>query len=118
MGGILESFLILACSFWITAQVIGGVQIQEFNGSVLAAVLFGTVNALLGWFLISAVTIVPIDVAFLVLFGTRWVVNALLLVLLHTSTKVLILRNVGIAFSAGLMITAMGTLAEYFLRLL
>jgi putative membrane protein len=118
MGGILASFLILACSFWITAQVLSGVQLGDFKGSVLAASLFGGVNALLGWFLTGAVTIVPIDLAYLVLFGTRWVVNTLLLMLLDTSTAILILSNVGIAFSAGLMITAMGTLAEYFLRLL
>jgi uncharacterized membrane protein YvlD (DUF360 family) len=116
MGGIPVSFLILAASFWLASQVMSGLHLEDFKGSVLAAALFGGVNALLGWFLTGFVTIVPIDLAFLLLFGTRCVVNTLLLVLLDTSTKILILKSVGTAVGGGLLITAMGTIAEYLLH--
>jgi uncharacterized membrane protein YvlD (DUF360 family) len=118
MGGVPLSFVILAVSFLLTSQVLPGVQAADLKGQVLAAALFGGVNALLGWFLTGAVTIVPIDLAYLLLFGTRWVVNSLLLVLLDTSAKILILKNVGTAVGAGVMITAMGTIAEYLLNTL
>jgi uncharacterized membrane protein YvlD (DUF360 family) len=115
MGDVLISCLILACSFWFTAQVLGGVQLQGLKETVMAVLLFGGVNALLGWFLTGVVVIVPLGATYLVLLGTRWVVNALLLVLLDTSTRILILKNSAAALVAGLVMTAIGTTAEYLL---
>lgn len=115
MSDILVSFLILSCSFWVAAQILSGVQLAGIKEAALAAALFGVVNALVGWFLTGVVVVVPLAVAQLVLFFTRWLVNGLLLVLLDTSTKVLIIKNAGTAFAGGLVITGVGTIGEYLL---
>jgi putative membrane protein len=116
MTAILISFLVSACAFWMTAYVLAGVQLEGPMGAFLGALLFGSVNAALAWFLTGVVTIVPLNLAFVLLFGTRWVVNGLLLVLSETSAKILILRNAATAVGGGLTITIIGTVAEYFLR--
>jgi uncharacterized membrane protein YvlD (DUF360 family) len=118
MNGILVSFLVLACSFWITAQVLGGIQLGGLKGTLLGAALFGGVNAVLGWLLVGVVTVVPLEFTFLALFGTRWVVNGLLLVLLDTSTDLLIIKDSGTAFVGGLLVTAIGTTGDYLFRVL
>jgi uncharacterized membrane protein YvlD (DUF360 family) len=115
MNDVLYSFLILACSFWVTAQILSGVQLEGWKGAGMAAALFGAVNALIGWFMIGVVVVAPLGVVYLLLFGTRWLVNGLLLVLLATSAKILIIRNSATAFGAGLVITGIGTIGEYFL---
>jgi uncharacterized membrane protein YvlD (DUF360 family) len=115
MGEVLISCAIFACSFWATAQVLGGVQLQGLKETIMAVALFGAVNALLGWLLTGVIVIVPLGITYLVLLGTRWLVNTLLLVLLDTSAKILILKNSAAALVAGLTMTAIGTIAEYLL---
>ena len=115
MGDILFSFLIFAGAFLLTVYVLGGVQLAGFTGAVMGAGLFGLVNALLWWFLTGAVLIAPVAATYAVLFGTRWVVGGLLLLLLDRSTKILILRNLGTALTGGLLITGIGMIGEQFL---
>ena len=115
MSNFLVSFLIFAGAFWLVAQFLADVHIQRFTGAILGAALFGAVNALIWWFVMGEVVLVPLGIAFLVLFLTRWLVNALLFLLLDTSTEILVLKNWGTAVLAGLAITGVGAVAEEFL---
>jgi putative membrane protein len=113
--GILLSWLVLSISFWVTAQILPGFQISGFKGAVFAAALFGLLNALIGWLLTGVIVLATLGLGWVLLFVTRWFVNAILLKIVDISTDKLTIKNFGTAFVAGLLISAMGSIGEYLL---
>jgi len=113
--GILLSWLVLSAAFWLTAQILPGFKVEGFGGAVAAAAVFGLLNYLLGWLLIGVIGIATLGIGFLLLFVTRWVVNALLLKLAAAFTDRLTIKSFGTAFVAGLLISAIGSLGEHLL---
>jgi putative membrane protein len=109
---ILVSWLILSIAFWVTAQLLPGFQIEGFKGAIVAAALFGLLNALLGWLLTLGIIVATLGVGWIFLFVTRWFVNAILLKIVAVFTDKLTIKNFGTAFVAGLIITAIGSIGE------
>lgn len=95
--------------------MVGAVQVSGLRGAALGALLFGTVNGAVWWFVMGVVVVVPLGTAYTVLFLMRWLVNTLLLMLLHTSTQVLIVKNFSAAALAGVLTTAIGMTVEMLL---
>src|SRR3954470_21206239 len=79
--GLLISWLILSIAVWATAAILPGFRVKDFKSAVIVALLFGLLNFLLGWLLFTVFTIATLGLAWLFGFLTRWLINALLLML-------------------------------------
>jgi putative membrane protein len=112
---ILLSWLILSIAFWVTAQILPGFQIEGFKGALVAAAIFGLLNALIGWLLAGVIILATFGLGWLLPFVTRWLVNAIVLKIVDVSTDKLTIKNFGTAFVAGLVITTIGSIGEYLL---
>ena len=75
------SWLILSVAVWLTAAILPGFHVKNFGSAVLVAAVFGVLNFLLGWLLFAVFTVVTLGIAWLLAFITRWIINAILLVL-------------------------------------
>jgi putative membrane protein len=113
--GILQSWLVLSIAFWVTAQLLPGFQIQGFKGAVLAAAIFGLLNALIGWLLAGVAIVATFGIAWVLPFVARWIVNTILLKIVDAFTDKLTIKNLGTAFVAGLIISTVGSIGEYVL---
>jgi putative membrane protein len=113
--GILLSWLVLSIAFWVTAQLLPGFQIQGFKGAVLAAALFGLLNALIGWLLAGVAIVATFGVAWLFPFLARWIASSILLKIVDGFTDKLTIKNLGTAFVAGLIISTIGSIGEHVL---
>jgi putative membrane protein len=89
MWGLLISWLVTAVSLYIIAQLNVGVEIRDFKLALLAALVIGLINALLGP--IVHVLALPLTVLTLGLFAL--VVNALLFALAAALIEGFALRN-------------------------
>src|SRR5690606_22152928 len=78
---LLLSWLILSIAVWITAAVLPGFHVKDFVSAVLVAAVFGILNFLLGWLFFAVFTILTLGLAWLLAFITRWIINAILLML-------------------------------------
>lgn len=78
---LLISWLILSVAVWATAAVLPGFRVKDFKGALIVALVFGLLNFLLGWVLFTFFTLATLGLAWLFGFLTRWVINALLLML-------------------------------------
>ncbi|MDX1674939.1 MAG: phage holin family protein [Longimicrobiales bacterium] len=112
---ILLSWAILAFAVWVTAVVLPGFHIKGFGSAVLVAALFGVLNFLLGWIFFAVLTIATLGLALLFAFVTRWVVNAIILVITDKLTDHLTIDSFGWALGGALMMSALGTLGQWLL---
>ena len=112
---ILLSWAILAFAVWLTAVVLPGFHIKGFGSAVLVAALFGVLNFLLGWIFFAVLTIATLGLALLFAFVTRWVVNAIILVITDKLTDHLTIDSFGWALGGALMMSALGTLGQWLL---
>ena len=78
---LLISWLILSVAVWATAAILPGFKVKDFKAAVIVALLFGLLNFFLGWLLFTVFTIATLGLAWLFGFLTRWLINALLLML-------------------------------------
>lgn len=113
---LLLSWLILSIAVWITAAVLPGFHVKDFVSAVLVAAIFGVLNFLLGWLLFAVFTIVTLGIAWLLAFITRWIINAILLMLTDRLTDRLKVDSFGWALGGALMMSAIGTLGEWLIR--
>ena len=112
---ILLSWAILAFAVWVTAVVLPGFHIKGFGSAMLVAALFGVLNFLLGWIFFAVLTIATLGLALLFAFVTRWVVNAIILVITDKLTDHLTIDSFGWALGGALMMSALGTLGQWLL---
>ena len=110
---LLLSWLILSFAVWLTAEVLPGFHVKSFGSAVLVAAIFGILNFLLGWLLFALFTVVTLGIAWLLAFITRWIINAILLVLTDRLTDHLKIDGFGWALGGSLMMSAIGTLGEW-----
>ena len=110
------SWLILSFAVWITAAVLPGFHVKSFGSALLVAAIFGVLNFLLGWLLFALLTIVTLGIAWLLAFITRWIINAILLMLTDRLTDHLKVDSFGWALGGALMMSAIGTLGEWLIR--
>lgn len=110
---ILVSWLILSIAVWITAAVLPGFHVKDFVSAVLVAAIFGILNFLLGWLLFAVFTVVTLGIAWLLAFITRWIINAILLMLTDRLTDRLRIDGFGWALGGALMMSAIGTFGQW-----
>lgn len=111
------SWLILSLAVWLTAEVLPGFHVKSLGSALLVAALFGVLNFLLGWLFFVVFTIATLGLAWLLAFITRWVINAIILKLTDALTDRLTIDSFGWALGGALMMSAIGTLGEWLVRL-
>jgi len=109
----LLSWLVLSISVWVTAGILPGFSVNGFSGAIKAAAIFGILNWLLGWFIFVVLGIATLGIGFLLAFLTRWIVMALLLKFTDALSSSLKIKSFGTAIVGALLISGIGTLAEY-----
>ena len=112
----LLSWLILSLAVWLTATILPGFHVKSLGSAVIVAAIFGVLNFLLGWLLFAALTVVTLGIAWLLAFITRWIIDAILLMLVDNLTDRLSIDSFGWALGGALMMSLIGTLGEWLLR--
>jgi putative membrane protein len=110
---LLLSWLVLSVSVWATALVLPGFEVHGFWGAVKVAALFGLLNWLIGWFIFFLIGIGTLGVGFLLAFVTRWIVSAILLKVTDALSSSLKIESFGRALIAALLMSGIGTIAEW-----
>jgi putative membrane protein len=110
------SWLILSVAVWLTAAILPGFHVKSVGSAVLVAAIFGVLNFLLGWLLFAVFTVVTLGIAWLLAFITRWIINAILLVLTDKLTDHLHIDSFGWALGGALLMSLLGTIGEWLVR--
>lgn len=113
----LLSFIILSLAVWITATVLPGFHVKSTASALIVAAIFGILNFLLGWLFFAVFTIATLGIAYLLAFITRWIINAILLKITDALTDHLTIDSFGWALGGALMISVIGTVGEYLVRM-
>ncbi len=113
---VLIAWLVLAVSVWITAAVLPGVRVKGVGGAILTAAIIGVMNWAIGWLLFVVIGIATLGLGFLLAFVTRWIVDAIVLKITDAMTERLTIDGFGWALGAALMMSGLGTAAQYLLR--
>lgn len=112
---LLLSWLILSVAVWLTAMILPGFRVRDFGSAILVSALFGVLNFLLGWLLFTFFTVITLGVAWLLAFITRWVIDAILLMLTSKMTRRLTIDGCGTALLAALLMSLLGTAGQWLL---
>jgi putative membrane protein len=112
---LLLSWLILSVAVYLTAALLPGITVRSFTGAMWAAAIFGVLNALLGWLFFTVFTIATLGLAWLLAFFTRWVINAIMLMLTSKLTDALEVKSFGSALVGALVMSVIGTLGQWLL---
>lgn len=110
------SWLILSLAVWVTDAALPGFHVKNFTSAILVAAIFGVLNFLLGWLLFAVLTVATLGLAWLLAFITRWIINAILLMLTDRLTDHLKIDGFGWALGGALMMSALGTLGEWLVQ--
>ena len=110
------SWLILSFAVWITAAILPGFHIKSVKSALLVAAIFGVLNFLLGWLLFAVFTVATLGIAWLLAFITRWIINAILLVITDKLTDHLKIDGFGWALGGALLMSLAGTVGEWIVR--
>jgi putative membrane protein len=110
------SWLILSLAVLVTDAVLPGFHVKSFKSALLVAAIFGVLNFLLGWLLFAIFTVATLGIAWLLAFITRWVINAILLVITDKLTDHLKIDNFAWALGGAFVMSLVGTLGEWIVR--
>ena len=110
------SWLILSLAMWITAAILPGFHVKSPKSALLVAAIFGVLNFLLSWVLFAIFTVATLGIAWLLAFITRWIINAILLVITDKLTDHLKIDSFGWALAGALVMSLIGTLGEWLVR--
>ncbi len=113
---LLISWLVLTLIVLLTAAIVPGVSVRGFGGALVVAALFGLLNMAIGWLLFVAIGFGTLGLGFLLAFLTRWLVDAILLKLVDALSKSLDIASFGHAFLAAMVMSGLGTLADWIIR--
>jgi putative membrane protein len=109
---LLAAWFVLALGVFIAAKLVSGVEVPDFWDAIVVAAVFGTLNFLLGWLFFIVIGIATLGIGFLLFFTTRWVVNAIMLMLTASFTPRLRIRGFGTAMIASLVISVVAFAAD------
>jgi putative membrane protein len=109
---LLAAWFVLALGVFIAAKLVSGVEVPDFWDAIVVAAVFGTLNFLLGWLFFIVIGIATLGIGFLLFFITRWVVNAIMLMLTASFTPRLRIRGFGTAMIASLVISVVAFAAD------
>jgi putative membrane protein len=107
------SWLILSFAVWVTGAVLPGFRVKSFKSALIVAAVFGLLNLLLGWLLFALFTVATLGIAWLLAFITRWIINAILLMLTDKLTDHIKIDSFGWALGGALLMSAVGTLGQW-----
>jgi len=110
------SWLILTLAVWVTSAILPGFHVKSPKSALLVAAIFGVLNFLLGWVLFAIFSVATLGIAWLLAFITRWIINAILLVLTDKLTDHLKIDSFGWALGGALVMSLVGTLGEWLVR--
>jgi putative membrane protein len=110
------SWLILSFAVWVTDAVLPGFHVKSPKSALLVAAIFGLLNFLLSWLLFALFTIATLGIAWLLAFITRWIINAILLVMTDKLTDHLKIDSFGWALAGAFVMSLVGTLGEWVAR--
>jgi putative membrane protein len=110
------SWLILSFAVWVTDALLSGFHLKSPKSALLVAAIFGILNFLLGWLFLAVFTVATLGIAWLLLFITRWIINAILLVLTDKLTDHLKIDSFGWALGGSLVMSLAGTFGEWVVR--
>jgi len=110
------SWLILALAVWVTSAILPGFHLKSPTSALLVAAIFGLLNFLLGWLLFGIFAVATLGIAWLLAFITRWIINAILLVITDKLTDHLKIDSFGWALGGALVMSLVGTFGEYVVR--
>src|SRR5918995_3452318 len=114
--GLILSSLILSLAVWVTDAVLPGFHVRSPKSALIVAAIFGLLNFLLGWLLFAVFAVATLGIAWLLAFITRWIVNAILLVITDKLTDHLKIDGFGWALGGALVMSLVGTLGEWVVR--
>ena len=106
-------WLVWAAAIWLTARLLPGFEVSSFGGALIAAVVFGLINMLVGHFLYLVIGVTTLGLGFIFGFITRWVVTAIVLKLTDAFTDSLTIRSFGTALLASLAISFLGAVGDH-----
>lgn len=109
---LLISWLVLSLAFYVTALVLPGFHIRSFGGAIVVAAIFGLLNFFLGWLFFTVLAIATLGIGLLLAFITRWVVNAILLVITDKISDSLDIDGFGWALGGALMISILSAVGD------
>jgi putative membrane protein len=107
------SWLILSFAVWVTGAILPGFRVKSFKSALIVAAVFGLLNLLLGWLLFAVFTVATLGIAWLLAFITRWIINAILLMLTDKLTDHIKIDSFGWALLGALLMSAVGTLGQW-----
>ena len=107
------SWLILSVAVWVTSLILPGFHVKGPKSALLVAAIFGVLNFLLGWLMFAVFTVATLGIAWLLAFITRWIINAILLVITDKLTDHLKIDSFGWALAGAFVMSLVGTLGEY-----
>jgi putative membrane protein len=110
------SWLILTLAVWVTSAILPGFHVKSPKSALLVAAIFGVLNFLLGWLLFAIFSVATLGIAWLLAFITRWIINAILLVITDKLTDHLKIDSFGWALGGALVMSLVGTLGEWLVR--
>jgi putative membrane protein len=110
------SWLILSLAVWVTDALLPGFHVKNWKSALIVAAIFGLLNFLLGWLFFAIFTVATLGIAWLLAFITRWIINAILLVITDKLTDHLKIDNFGWALAGAFVMSLVGTLGEWLVR--
>ena len=113
----LQTWLVFSFAVWATAALLPGFRLEGgIKGTLTVAGVFGLLNWAIGWLLYGVIGVGTLGLGFLLGFVTRWVVNAILLVLTDRLLDSLEMSSWRTAGLASLSMSFFGSVGEWVLR--
>jgi putative membrane protein len=113
MTGLLLTLVSVTLGLFVASKVLDGLEIKGgVVGHLVVAAAFGIANAFLGRALFVALGIATLGLGFLFSLVTRFVVSALLLMLVDKLSDRLKVKSFGTAVLAALILSVVGTVVE------
>jgi putative membrane protein len=110
------TWLILSFAVWVTDAVLPGFHVKGPKSALIVAAIFGLLNFLLGWLLFAVFAVATLGLAWLLAFITRWIINAILLVITDKLTDHLKIDGFGWALAGAFVMSLVGTIGEWMLH--
>jgi putative membrane protein len=113
---VILSWAILTLAVWVTAAILPGFHVKDAKGALLVAGIFGLLSFVLGKLLFWLFAIATLGLAWLLGFLTKWLINALLLVITDKLTDRLKIDSFGWALLGALLIALVEAVTGWMVR--
>jgi len=111
--GLILTWLIFAFAVWATAAILPGFHLKNGKSALLVAAIYGVLNLIVGKILFFVFAVATLGIALLLAFITRWIINAIVLVITDKLTDHLKIDSFGWALGGALLISIIGSFGEW-----